>query len=319
MTITRCLLGFRLPALFLMTLALHVDSATAQVVPGTGQKVTQVGDDFEDPAWEYIYNLPKSTKNLNEKTGGVGGESRNGRWYEGLKRGQPDVVRRVETPPGGLPGSTGALLLQSRDTGIPGRPSYRLQQDDFICDINYRLGRSIPVSQSPNVVVRVFMPPVPEWEARTGPTFAFRVAVDTTTKKGSGGLFSRSSPQRETYWPGMFIELESQTTTGRDYDSAHFRIRANESGGDYKGMQITTTGWWTLGISCTPDGRIHYYARPGVEPLTESDRMASHLPYGYRAQWFNTFFFNVCSPDDGQTWSTPWIVDDCELFVVSGN
>lgn len=313
--------GFpRLPVgLPLLILATIVSSAPAQLVPGTGQKVTQVGDDFEDPEWEYLYRLPKSTKNLNEQTGGAGGESRNGRWYEGLKRGQPDVVRRVPTPPGGLPDSTGAMLLQSRDTGIPGRPSYRLQQDDFICDINYKLGRSIPISQSPNAVVRVFLPPVPEWEQRTGPSFAFRVALDTTVKKESTGLFTKSGPKQETYWPGMFIELESRTTTGRDYDSAHFRIRSNESGGDYKGLQITTTGWWTLGISCTPDGRVHYYARPGVEPLTEEDRMASHYPYGYRAQTFNTFFFNVCSGDDGKTWSTPWVVDDCELFVVPGN
>jgi hypothetical protein len=291
----------------------------AQVVPGTGQKVTQVGDDFEDPDWEYIYNLPKSSKNLNDFAGGAGGESKNGRWFEGVKRGQPDVVRRVPTPEGGLPGSTGAMLLQSRDTGIPGRPSYRVQQDDFICDVQYRLGRSIPVSQSPSAVVRVYLPPISEWEQRTGPSFAFRVALDTTVNKGSAGLFARSGPKRETYWPGMFIEFESRHTTKRDYDSAHFRIRGNESGGDYKGMAINTTGWWTLGISCTPDGRVHYYARPGVEPLTAEDRIASHYPYSYRAQWFNTFFFNVCSPDDGKTWSTPWIVDQCEVFVIPRN
>ena len=34
---------------------------------------------------------------------------RNGRWYEGMKRGQPDVIKRVPTPAGGLPGSTGRV------------------------------------------------------------------------------------------------------------------------------------------------------------------------------------------------------------------
>src|SRR5687768_15765107 len=83
--------------------------AQAPVVPGNGQKMVQVGDDFEDYAWEYVYNLPKSAKNLNENTGGRGGESKNGRWYEGVKRGQPDQVERVSTPPGGLPGSEGSM------------------------------------------------------------------------------------------------------------------------------------------------------------------------------------------------------------------
>jgi hypothetical protein len=37
--------------------------AKAQVfVPGTGQKLTNVGDDFEDEKWDYVYNLPKSSE-----------------------------------------------------------------------------------------------------------------------------------------------------------------------------------------------------------------------------------------------------------------
>lgn len=289
--------------------------AAAQLVPGTGQKIMEVGDDFEDPAWEYIPRLPKSSKNLNNNAGGAGGESKNGRWYEGLKRGQPDVVRRVPTPPKGLPGSTGALELRSLYTGIPGRPSFRLQQDDFICDVNYRLGRTIPVEKSPNVVVRVFMPPVKTWEDRSGPTFAFRAAVDT--RRPSQGRFSRSGDSRETYWPGMFIEFDSETENSYGYDAAFFRIRADERGGDYQGLSISETGWWTLGMSFTPDGRVHYYAKPGVEPLTEEDRIASHYPYGYRCENFHTFFFNICNGDDGKTWSTSWIVDDCEVFLAT--
>src|SRR5690606_21611946 len=144
----------------------------------------------------------------------------------------------------GLSGSTGALLLQSLYTGVPNRPSHRLQQDDFICDINYRLGGTIPVWQSPSVVVRVYLPPVDQGEDRSGPTFAFRAAVDTTPSR-SGGRLSSSS-KRETFWPGMFIEFESKTTTGRLHDVAFFRIRANENGGDYKGPYITKVGWWTL-------------------------------------------------------------------------
>ncbi len=82
---------------------------SAQLVPGTGTRLDRVGDDFEDPAWDYIFNLPKSSNNLDEQIRGPGGRSRNGRWEESGLRGQPDVIRRVSTPPDGLPGSSGRL------------------------------------------------------------------------------------------------------------------------------------------------------------------------------------------------------------------
>ena len=149
------------------------------VVPGTGVKIAKVGDDFEDPDWEYYFRGHKSSQEMDDEPRLPTGEAKNRRWYEGIKRGHPDVVRRVPTPPGGLAGSQGALLLQSLRTGIPGRITNRMQQDDFVADVNYRLGGVIPVSQCPSVVVRVFLPPVDEWENRTGPHFAFRCAAET--------------------------------------------------------------------------------------------------------------------------------------------
>ena len=68
-----------------------------------------VSDDFEDPNWAYIPQDPKSTEDIDENQRGPMGRSTNGRWYEGIKRGHPDIVRRVPTPAGGLPGSTGSI------------------------------------------------------------------------------------------------------------------------------------------------------------------------------------------------------------------
>jgi hypothetical protein len=279
----------------------HVWS-TEPVVPGTGLKLTRVGDDFEDPAWEYLYRGPKSSQEMDEQARLPVGEARNGRWYEGIKRGHPDVVRRVPTPPGGLEGSTGALLLQSQRTGIPGRITNRLQQDDFVADVNYRLGGLIPAAQCPSVVVRVFLPPLDQWEKRTGPHFAFRCACETYR---DGDV--------ETYWPGMFIVAEHDDNQSH---YAYIRIRANGRGQDYRSRQITQTGWWTLGLSVTPDGRVHYYARPGTDDLAADDYLASEHAYGYRCQRFKTFFFNVCNIDDGKTWSTPWIIDDPSVYYT---
>src|SRR5687767_11756252 len=95
--------------LWLIAIAYLCNRAEAQIVPGTGTRMEQVGDDFEDPAWSFTFNLPKSSNNLDEQVRRPGGRSRNGRWEESALRGEPDVIRRVSTPPGGLPGSTGAL------------------------------------------------------------------------------------------------------------------------------------------------------------------------------------------------------------------
>ncbi len=290
------------------------------MVPGTGTELTQVGDDFEQADWAYIPNNPKSTEDINERQNTPVGKSKNGRWFEGIKRGHPDIVRRVETPPGGLPGSRGALLLQSLYTGIPNRPSYKMHQEDFIGNVQYRLGGPIPISQAPSMTTRVYLPPIDEWERRSGPHFAFRAAVETTkTTKKQRFLFSSSERENEVYWPGLFIVLESKHQTRREHDYAYFRVRANRNGGDFKGPQITTTGWWTLGMSFTPDGKIHYYAKPGVEDLTREDYITSQFPYGYRCERFRSFFYNVVNGDDGKHWTTPWIVDDPKVFVRNGS
>jgi len=296
-------------------------SAPAQVIlPGSGRPVQGLGDDFEDEKWEYVFNNPKSTEDNNKISNGPIGESKNGRWYEGGKRGHPDIVRRVPTPGGGLEGSQGALLLRSVFSGIPGHPSFRMQQDDLIADVNYKLGDSIPVSRGPSVVTRVYLPPFKEWERRAGSTFAFRAATEsyTTKRNTSGGLFARSSSGKslETFWLGFFIDFRPDPQGDRSKDVAILRIRADESGQDVPVLTMNTTGWWTLGMSFSPDGRVHYFARPDIKDLRAENRVASEYCYGLRTETFKTFFFCVCSGDDGRTWSTEWIVDDPTVFLT---
>ncbi|TWT76317.1 hypothetical protein CA13_68100 [Planctomycetes bacterium CA13] len=309
-------------AFLVLTASAHqTASAQRAVVPGTGSEVVGVADDFEDPNWSYVFNNPKSTEDIDENQRAPMGRSTNGRWYEGVKRGHPDVVQRVLTPAGGLPGSRGALLMRSQFTGIPGRPERKMHQDDFICNVQYRLKRRIDISECPSVTTRVFLPPVAEWENRSGPHFGFRLALETTAmvdKEVGIGIFKRTKEEmgNEVYWPGLFVEFESKNETKKEYDYAYLRVRSDKRGGDFRGPQITTTGWWTLGMSVTPDGMVHYYASPGVDNLTEDDYITSQFPYSYRAERFRTFFYNVCSADDGRRWSTTFIVDDPKVFLL---
>jgi hypothetical protein len=306
----------------LLFLAIYGTAADAQrpVVPGTGSEVVGVADDFEDPEWGYIPRDPKSTEDIDENQRGPMGRSVNGRWYEGIKRGHPDIVKRVATPPGGLPGSEGALLMRSKFTGLPGRPSHKMHQDDFVANVQYRMRRRVNISEVPSVTTRIYLPPVDEWENRSGPHFGFRLALETTAmvdKEVGVGIFKRTKREmgNEIYWPGMFIEFETKSSKKPD-DYAYLRVRSNARGADFRGPQITTTGWWTLGMSVTPDGMVHYYASPGVDDLTEDDYITSQFPYSYRAERFRTFFYNICSADDGVRWSTAFIVDDPKVFVL---
>ncbi len=297
----------------------NIRGQSGTFVPGTGMELTQVGDDFEDPDWEYIPNNPKSTEDINERQNTPIGKSRNGRWFEGIKRGHPDIVQRVDTPPDGIPGSTGSLLMRSLHTGIPNQPSGKMHQEDFICNVQYAVGGPIQISQNPSVTTRVYLPPIAEWERRSGPHFAFRAAVETTkTTEKRVLLFASKEDENEVYWPGLFICLDSKYQTRQEHDYAYFRVRSDRNGGDFKGPQITTTGWWTLGMSFSSNGMVHYYAKPGVEDLTQEDYITSQYPYGYRCERFRSFFYNVVNGDNGRDWTTSWIVDDPKVFVQSG-
>ena len=172
------------PLVLLAAIALIPRSLPAQViVPGAGQKIAEVGDDFEDSKWSYVFNLPKGSEEDDGQSRPPSGASSNGRWFEGPKRGQPDVIQRVATPEGGLEGSTGALLIRSQQTGVPGNYSGSFKQDDLIVNTRSRIGGGISPSRSPSCVVHVYFPPFEKWERRNGPTFDIRAgcqAYETT-------------------------------------------------------------------------------------------------------------------------------------------
>ncbi len=300
-----------------------VNIAQAQgVVPGTGQKLTQVGDDFEDTKWAYYPNFPKSSSNIDKRVRAPEGRSSNGRTYGSDYRGTPDIVRRVPTPAGGLEGSKGALLLQSMETGIPGRPSYKMQQDDFMFPIGSRLGYQLHPSWNPSAVVRVYLPEWDKWDQKTGSSFGFRISCRTTipdkdAKKRRFSLFrKRRNPMKvEPYWPGFFIQFNSKTDPKFDRDFAALIIRCDNNGQDVVAKQILNPGWWTLGMSVSGDGKVHYYAKEGIEDLTAADHIMSSWPYGFKAEKMSSFFFNIVSRDDNKHWSTPWIIDDAAAFI----
>ncbi len=299
----RCFFALLLTCLFMLSTP-YAQGDTA-FVPGEGVKVPQVGDNFEDPRWSYKMNGAKASYEQDEQQRPPGGKSNNGRWYESGMRGQPDVVKRVQTPPGGLAGSKGALLMRTRLSGIPGKLSGIQMQDDLLMGVSTRIGRPVHVSWKPSCTVRVYLPEFDQWENRTGASFGIRADVRGKTRDG----------EVEPYWPGFFVLFRSETSKRFDKDFAQISFRAQPNGRDFGGPKIYEPGWWTFGMSFTPDGQVHYYAHAGVEDLTEEDHLYSSFPYGSKCTYFDVFFLNVANWDNGKNWSTPWVIDDPEFFV----
>ena len=307
----------RLAFCFFLALPMLAGDLHAQIVPGTGRKLQKVGDDFEAEDWKYVPKPPKASREQDGQARFPTGYSTNRRWYESPKRGQPDTVRIVPTPAGGPAGSKQSLLLRSLATGRPGLTSNEMQQDDFIMACASRVG-IISTRRTPSCVVRVYLPPFEEWENRTGSHFGVRADLRTTkvSFRKRFLLGDKRLTEAEAYWPGFFIQFHSRTDSRFKEDSAVLLIRGDQYGHEIRGPAITQTGWWTMGMSFTPDGRVHFYASPGVDRLTAADYITSSLPYGYNAENFATMFFNSVNWDDGRTWSTSFIIDDAEVFVL---
>lgn len=289
--------------------------AHGQIVPGTGIRQMRVGDDFEDENWKWFPNGHKASREQDEMERRPLGQAANRRWFESPKRGMPDVIERVETPAGGIPGSKGSLKLQTLNTGVPGRPNRKMEQDDFIMACASRIGGT-DISRGPNVTCRIWLPPYQNWENRSGSHFGYRIDVKTTvTEKKRGLLFMRSVKEQEAYWPGFFFEFHSETDPRYEEDEAVVLIRGNNTGHEVKSVKLSP-GWWTFGMSVSTDGRIHYYAHEGVHDLKSSDHLYSSYPYGYTAELFATQFFNSVNMNDGRTFSTPFIIDDPAFFTL---
>ena len=246
--------------------------AASAFVPGTGTCIDYAGDDFEDASWEFVHRHPKSSREQDERMRGPMGTSVNDRWNEGPERGQPDQIETVPAPSNGLDGSERALLLRTLNSGIPGTRTNDVQQDDLIANCIERLRGGIPVGERPSCTVRVYLPPAEQWERRSGPQFGYRSSLSTITTERKMGLFSSSSSSEvEPYWPGMWIHYRARDTKTTKAGTAYIAVRGDRLGRDFAAREITEFGWWTLGMSFSGDGMVHYYASPGVDELTAAD------------------------------------------------
>ena len=134
------------------------------------------------------------------------------------------------------------MLVQTLHSGIPGTLTNEPQQDDLLHN-NQATAGVLPVSWSPNVICRVYVPPTRHWEQRNGATFGYRT-----------GLVAN-----EEYWPGIFLHLERVQKDGKLKQQVRAWIRADNGGRDMPSLTFEPETWITMGISHTPDGAVHFF------------------------------------------------------------
>lgn len=165
-------------------------------------------------------------------------------WGPGL-RGMPESLTFAD----------GILSIRSVDNGDDAYPS----AEDMTSTYSDRLGRYLYAEEEPSVVAWIWLPPFDEWPQGTNldnfrQWFAVRVTAYDPTQPYYDGF----------YWPGIYI--------ANDDDGPCLVARVGDGfGADTTIGRITTSGWWTVGLSWNAEGRTEYYAAPGRVVLTAAD------------------------------------------------
>jgi hypothetical protein len=215
-------------------------------------------------------------------------------WQPGL-RGMPEFLSAQD----------GLLSIRSIDNGDDPYPS----AEDMTSTYSDQIGRLLTASEKPSVITWVWLPPFAEWPTGVNASglrewLGFRVTAYDADLPMNNGLF----------FPGLYISTDDNgpcliTRVGDGYAP------------DETVARISTSGWWTLGLSWNEQGRTEYYAAPGRVSLTSADLV--HVtptfsdPAANRSidQLVGNFWaLRMTYPPIGQL-SPNWLVDFFRVYV----
>lgn len=215
-------------------------------------------------------------------------------WGPGL-RGMPEFLSI----------QNGALSMRSIDNGDDPYPS----AEDMTSTYTDQIGRSLDASERPSAVTWVWLPPFQEWPTGVNASgfrewLGFRVTAHDANLQFTGGL----------YFPGIYVST----------DDAGPCLIARVGDGyaeDVTIGRISVSGWWTLGLSWSDQGRTEFYAAPGRVALTNENLLHTTPtfsdPEANRSidQLVGNFWaLRMTYPPTGQL-SPNWLIDFDRVYV----
>jgi hypothetical protein len=215
-------------------------------------------------------------------------------WQPGL-RGMPEF----------LSAQNGLLSIRSIDNGDDPYPS----AEDMITTYSDQMGRSLMASERPSAITWIWLPPFAEWPTGVNASgfrewLGFRVTAYDADLDMNSGLF----------FPGLYVATD---------DNGPCLIARVGDGyaPDVTVARVTTSGWWTLGISWNDQGRTEYYGAPGRVTLTSANLLhvtptfASPVANRSIDQLVGNFWaLRMTYPATGQL-SPNWLVDFFRVYV----
>jgi hypothetical protein len=280
----------------ILLLSLCSGCASVSNFLGRTERVGNLCDDFENPKWKYNHQKHRSSNGFWRGSAGEKGSDIS-------DRGDPAILERVTPPEDGKSGSTGALKI---GTNIPDDDNNPKQEDLRTLYFEEKLKRKLTRADQPVFIMRVWLPPFDKWGEYY--SFGFR-------------LEAQSSNTSDSYYPSIWLKYNNR-------DGPHFFFRIFYLDGskmryhEEYGRPIKQSGWWTLAIAFDEKGTCYYYARPGVDALTEESKIFDDTQfmakYGIRALLMdrvNAGLFSLGYPEEGNI--TPrFVIDDYEVRVV---
>jgi hypothetical protein len=298
-------IGASLP-LLACALTFVAGSSYAVRLPGQGQlRDPLASEDFEDPAWVYTYNNPKSQLDGGRSANIPAGESTvgytiRGTWYprfiEDTYRGHPDTIERTTAR---AASGAAALRLSTVDDSVSRIDAVSWQQRQAVTPEGF-----IPASEKPSAIVRVYVPDpkgTPGWGGED--IFLLMGMV--------GGSFGQRWPwcgaHEDENAPG-FYTWACWTGGGTDDDPFIYNTYTN-----MPRLQIKGPGWWTIGTSVESNS-LDFFIHEGLGAIEMSDHVGTvrrgtiteiyGMPGG--TVWMERASTNSPMPD--------WIVDDMDFY-----
>lgn len=199
----------------------------------------------------------------------------------------------------------GVLSIRSVDNGDDDYPS----AEDMISTYADQIGRALAASEGPSVVAWIWAPPFEQWPTGVNASglrewFGVRVTVYDANLPMTGGF----------YFPGIYFATDEQgpcliARVGDGYAP------------DVTIGRVSTSGWWTIGLSWNSAGVTEYYAARGRVSLTSNDLLHTTPAFAEPAanrsidQLIGNFIaLRMTYPPTGQP-SPEWRMDNFRVYV----